>query len=389
MKELWTDKHGPSSIQEVAGNRKAAEEATAFAAKFRKGKALMLCGPPGSGKSLIPRLVAREQGFHFVEISASDKRGKDEIESYISVSTSSTLFSKGRVILVDDADGISGRDRGAVQAVARLVKASSSPVFIAANDPWLPKLRGLRACCKMVKLTKVPSPSVEKYLREVCEKEGVETRGGVLKSLARFSDGDMRAALTDLQLAAAGRRSIGDDDLMAIGYRERSSSLINSLPTILRSGSISTSRKLIFDGDKDPDEVLWWIEGNAHREFPPESLERVFTLLSKAYHFRSLVPKQQNWAFKGYMVDMMAGVGLVGSSRGYVPYKPPERFLALARTKQARAMRDELCQRLGKELHCSTGRVRRDHLPYLRVMLEEGRDPGLGEEDAATVMATH
>lgn len=378
--ELWIDRHCPSRVEEMVGNKKAREEVLGFVHQFRKGKALLLHGPSGVGKSLLPALVAKELQLHVIEISASDERGKDAIEGYASAVQTSTLFAKGKLVIIDEADGISGRDRGATQAIISLIKASSFPVILVANDPWVPKLKTLRKYCQMVKFTKIPSPSIEKRLREICQQEGVAPRDGVLKTLARFSDGDVRAAITDLQHVCLGRDSLELKDLEVIGYRERGSSVFNTLPTIFRSGKVAASRKLIFDGDKDPDEVLWWIEGNAHLEFP-HALKEVFALLKAADHFRSLVSKQQNWAFKGYMVDMMAGVTVHAQQNRYISYKAPDRIIQLARTKQKRAVRDELCARLGKHLHCSKKMVRSDYLPYLKVMAARGMDLGLDPED--------
>ena len=385
--DLWTEKYRPQTLKEVVGNKKALDTIREFVEHHKKGKALLLHGPTGIGKTLATQIIAVETGRHLVEITASDERGKDAIEGYLSAVQTQTLFSKGKVILIDEADGISGRDRGAVQAIVKLIKVSAFPVFLIASDPWLPKLRPLRAYCTLVKMNRIPSPSIERILREIAEKEGIQVEGSALKSLARFAEGDLRAALTDLQMVSLGTTSVRLEDMESIGFRERATSLFNTLPTIFRSGKIATGRKLIFDGDKDPDEVLWWLESNAHREFAGPALGKVFDLLSRADLFRALVHKQQNWAFKGYMVDLMAAVSIHHSGEGkYVGYQPPDRIVRLGRSKQQRAQRDELCARLGKELHCSKRVARTEYLPILKLLIEQGQDPGLDESDVDIIM---
>ncbi|MBL7160599.1 MAG: replication factor C large subunit [Candidatus Aenigmarchaeota archaeon] len=379
--ELWTEKYRPLSLEGVTGNKKAKDEALEFVRNFRPGKGLLLHGPPGIGKSLVPTAIAKELGYVLVELDASDKRGKDAIESYLPATKTQTLFAKGKIIVVDEVDGLAGGDRGGGQAIAKLVKGSLFPVFLIANDPWIPKLRVIRTCSKLVKFNKIPSPSIEKFLRDICEKEGVEVEGNVLKSLARFSEGDLRTALTDLQLASLGKRMVGEKDLEAIGYRERATSIHNLLPAIFRAGRVAASRKLIFDGDKDPDEIFWWVESNVHREFSGERLARALGFLAKANLFRGLVMKQQNWAFKGYMVDLIAGISAIGNTNfRYVPYKPPDRLIQLGRSRQRRALMKGMCERLGKGMHCSSRTVRKT-LPYLKIMLEEGVDLGLEKDD--------
>ena len=385
--ELWTEKYKPQRLEGVAGNKRALAEARKFVDGFRRGRGLLLHGPTGIGKSLVPEVISRELGYHLVEINASDERGKAAVEVYSSASRTAALFSKGRLMVLDEIDGLSGRsDRGGSQAIANLVKKSSFPVIAIANDPWLPKLKAIRGVCRLLKFSKLPTESIVSFLEDVCKKEGLEVKDGVLKNLARFSDGDLRAALTDLQIAALGKQLLEDEHLSAVGYRERAGMISDLLPALFRSVSIKASRKLIYEGNKDPDDVLWWLENNAHLEFSGKDLERAMETLAKADLFRSLVIRQQNWRFKAYMVDIMAGFSLHGKGEhGYAKYKTPERIIQLARTKQKRALVKGVCELLGKELHCSRDVVRKGYLPYLRILAEEGKDIGLDEKGVEIV----
>ena len=61
------------------------------------------------------------------------------------------LRNKGKIILVDDIDGLSGtKDRGGVQALVRILKESSWPIVLTAIDPWNPKLSTLRNKSEMI-----------------------------------------------------------------------------------------------------------------------------------------------------------------------------------------------------------------------------------------------
>lgn len=384
--DLWIEKHRPRSLEEVVGNRKPVGEVKAFVEQRSRGKALLVHGQPGVGKTLSVQLAAAQLGFDLLQIAAADERGKEALASYASVVKTRSLFHKGRVILIDEVDALSGRDRGAAKAVIDLIKASHFPVILIANDPYHPKLRSLRRYCSLVKFSKVPSPSVEKRLREVCDQEGVEVEEGVLKALARFSEGDLRSALLDLQTAVSQQR-LTMKDLERVGFRERASAIFNSLPTLFRSGRVETGRKLLWESDQDPDEVFWWLENNAHLEFQGERLARALDVLAKANVMRGRVIKNQQWALKGYMVDLMAGVS-VFSEGGYryVPYKAPDRFIHLGRTKARRAALQDVCSRLGRRLHCSPARVRKDYLPYLKMMLETS-DLNLDPEDVEVIVS--
>ena len=375
--KLWTEKHRPVTTEGIAGQGKAVAETKDALERFKPGKALFLCGPPGSGKTLLVETLARERELLLLQLNASDFRKSGDIESFSGATSTRPLFSKGKLILLDEVDGVSGRsDRGAVPSIVKLVKKSRYPVFLIANDPWKPKLSPLRQCSKLIKFTKVPGPSIEKRLREICEKEGITPEDGVLKNLARWSQGDMRSAITDLQIISHGRQSLCMRDMEALGYRERESQVYDILPTIFNSRKISASRKLIHESDKDPDELLWWLETNALLEFrSPEELARAYDILSRADMFRALVMKQQNWRFKGFMVDMMSGISLSKREpeHRYVPYKPPERLILMGRTKIKRALMKSASRKIGSALHCSSRTVKEDYLPYLKIIMRKNR----------------
>jgi replication factor C large subunit len=233
--DMWTEKHKPARLEEIAGQDSAVRESLGWIETWKPSdKALLLCGPPGTGKTLISEVMAKEKRLFLVQINASDKRNSEAIESSLSeVSKNRALFHSGKIILIDEVDGISSRnDRGGVQSIIKIIRGSMFPIMLTANDPYNPKLKSLKSYCKMVKLPKVNVRSIEKRMKEICESEGVEPNETVLKNLARWSSGDMRSAIGDLQTICEGRKEIKEKDLESLGYRERETKIFNVLPII-------------------------------------------------------------------------------------------------------------------------------------------------------------
>lgn len=383
--ELWLDKHKPGKLADIAGQGKAVKEVLAFMESWRPGQAALLTGPPGVGKTLAVEALAKERGAGLLRLNASDSRNASQIEERLSdASRSRDLFGRKRIILIDEVDGISGRERGAVGSIVKVIKNSAFPVFAIANEPSKPKLAPLRAACRKIRFSRVMTPSIEKRLRDISSLEGVDAEPGALKALARFAQGDMRSAISDLQMVAHGRKGLGMDDISVLGFRERSGDIFSALPVIFHSRRIAATRKVLFAMDKDPDEAFWWIESNVHQELVPEKLCEAYELLSRADIMRSRVHIQQNWRFKAIMSDLMAGISVVKGEThrppGFRPYQRPTKIDMLGRTRFRRAAMGSLLSRLGEFTHSSSRQARRDYLPYLRDIVKAGKEAHEGLE---------
>ena len=151
---LWTDKYSPKKISEVVGNSESLVELEEFIFNYKaqKKNSIFIYGPTGSGKTCAVHSIANENNLEVLEINASDVRNKAGINEVIGGSIhQASLFSKGKIILIDEVDGLSGtKDRGGVKALCSLIAESSFPIVLTANDPWSSKLSPLRKKSKLI-----------------------------------------------------------------------------------------------------------------------------------------------------------------------------------------------------------------------------------------------
>ena len=365
--ELWIEKYKPKKLAELVGNKKVVENMFSWIANFKPGNAVMLYGPTWIGKSLLVETLALENNLFLMQLNANDI-SLEAMEELIRSSKSRTIFNKGKIILIDDVEGISGRDRGVMGLLVELVKQSRFPVFLVVSDPYLDKLRTVKEYCELIKFDKIPSPSISKRLEEICKKENIEADKEALNNLAKFCQGDLRSAITDLQIVCLGKKNIGQEDLQALGFREREQSVFSTLQPIFHSRSVNVGRNAMQQADKDSDEIFWWIETNLLAELKtPEEIADGYNLLSVADIFRGRTTKQQNWRFKAIASDLISGISVLKKSHtGFVMYKPPQRLVQLGRTKAKRAEREGLCEEIGKQVHCSKKIVKNSYLAYLK-----------------------
>ena len=68
----------------VLGQEKAISEIISFVNNPKKGKSLLLHGPPGTGKTMSVYQVAKEFGMDVFEVNSSHKRSPTELKNTVS-----------------------------------------------------------------------------------------------------------------------------------------------------------------------------------------------------------------------------------------------------------------------------------------------------------------
>lgn len=369
---MFTAKYKPKNLKEFVNQKEAVEEFLKWIKRWKPGKALLFYGMPGVGKTALIEAYAKENDLEFIEMNASDYRSASQIQEVLGQSMlQSPLFKRGKIFLIDEIDGLVGReDYGGVKEIIKIIQDSKFPIIMTANNPWDQKFRALRKYCNLIQFGKISVWDIEKRLSQICEKEKIKTDKEVLRRLAKMAEGDLRSAINDLETISQGKKEIAAKELEALSYRERETSIFDALKIIFKTQTALVAKLAIENTDKDPDEIFWWIENNIAREYEkPEEIAKAYDALSKADLFKQWIKYKQNWRFRAYMIDMMTGGVALSKKemyRKFTKYQYPSKIAVLGRTKlQRREEREEL-EKLSKALHCSTRKVKKEFLPYLR-----------------------
>jgi replication factor C large subunit len=207
---MWIHKYRPKDTSGIQGQDSAVAQVKEFVETYakQKKKAILLYGPSGCAKTVTAHAIAEESGLEVVEINASDYRKPDQIQEKIGNAMGQrSLFAQGKIILIDEVDGISGtKDRGGVPAIAKLIEGSSYPIILTANDPFNKKFTTIRKKSVMVQFHALNYLSVFAVLKRICDKENVVYDEAALKGLARRAGGDLRAAINDLEMVVKDQK---------------------------------------------------------------------------------------------------------------------------------------------------------------------------------------
>jgi len=373
----WSEKHKPSELAEMVGQASTINDAKEFVENFKKEKkkALFLHGPPGNGKTTLAYALASELDYELVEMNASDFRTEKGVQGKIghAVRQQSLLQKKGKIILIDEIDGIYGTvDRGGLKAIYDVIAGSAYPIILTANDPWNTKFSTLRRKCKVVKMRKVDIRSSLKRLKQIAEKENLKAEEGALHELARRSEGDLRAAINDLQSIGEGSESISLKDLDNLTSREKQVQVFETLLAIFKSKNKEMIMQKFRNSDKTPNEIFQWLAENIPKEYEKrEEVAKAYDALSRSDVFRGRIVHTQAWTLQSYANEIMVlGTALAKREKyhKFTKYMPPSILIKMGRSKMARALRDRTAGKIGKKLHCSRKRVI-EQLPFLALMM--------------------
>ena len=375
----WTKKYMPKKLSDVEGRARVIDELRKFVTHFKKGKTLLLYGGSGGGKTSSVYALAHDLGYELVEINASDTRNAAQIDALVgTASKQASLFFKSKIILVDELDGITGReDRGGVQAILKLVNTSTYPIILIANDPYNRKFSGLRKKAVLLEYSTRPYTSILKFLKKICKQEKIKYDEEALTMLARKAGGDMRAAVNDLQSLAAQDKRLTKKEVGEYGDRDRTDSIIQALIKVFKTTDLDVALAAFDNVDEDLDKIFLWMDENLPKEYlQPGDLARGFDALSRADVFKGRIMRWQYYRFYVYCYHLLsAGVALAKNEKykNLVSYKPTSRILKLWFAKQRNAKKKAIAEKIGYKTHTSTKRALQDTLPYLKPVFKNNK----------------
>lgn len=284
----WVEKYRPRRLADIVNQEKALEKVKAWIESWLHGapkkKALLLAGPPGSGKTTTVYALANEYKFEVIELNASDERTFGKIERYLNAAYTMDIFGKKRkLIFLDEADNI---EPSGAKEIAKLIDRAKNPIIMSANKYWEVPAE-IRGKAEIVEYKRLTQRDILKALLRIVKAEGIFVPKEVLEEIAKRARGDLRAAINDLQNLVSG--GIEDAELV-LAYRDVEKSIFEALGTIFATDNAKRARMALMNVDNTPDEVLLWIEENIpYVYYKPEDIAKAYDAISRADIYLSLI----------------------------------------------------------------------------------------------------
>jgi replication factor C large subunit len=377
----YIQKYCPAKISEVIGQEKAVKDLKEFIINFsrQRKKSAFIYGSTGIGKTCSVYAIANELGLEVFEINASEFRNKEEIKQKLgSAINQRSLFSKGKIILVDEVDGLSGtKDRGGLQEVIRLIKTTTFPIVLAANNPWENKFSSLRSKTNLIKFEDLDYNDIYDVLKSICSKENIKYDDNSLKSLSRMVGGDLRAGINDLQQLSVNSGKLGKEELNTLSHREKQDTMITALTKIFKTTDPKIALGAFDNVDEALDQQLLWLDKNLPEEYINSlDLARAYDCLSKADIFSRRIRRWQHWRFLVYINALITGGVAVAKDKKYdkfVAYKPTGRLLKIYWANIKNMKRKAIALKIAQSTHSSQKQILKN-MDYYRIIFQKNKN---------------
>ena len=361
MTKPWVEKYRPKSFDDIKGQDEAISKVKKFLEDFKNSKtgrgkskkAMLLHGSPGTGKTTLALVAAKEYNAEIFELNASDLRNKDKLSEILRPAMQQmSLLYKTKIILVDEVDGITGTDRGGMPELISLIDNSKFPVILTANDAWNKKLQPLRTKTEILEMKEVDYKIIKDVLTKILLKEKKFVDENSVTKISVKSNGDLRAAINDLQTIA----DLLEEDSKNLNFDQRNKELdiFNALKKIFQMKPSEDMLSIYDSVNLSLDEIFLWVEENIPHEYNGRELAKAIDKLSRADVFKGRIYKQQYWRFMVYE-NIFLSYGISAAKKqskyGFTKYKKPTRILKIWMNNQRTVYKKSISQKYAS--HCS------------------------------------
>lgn len=216
----------PTKLSEVVGQDEIIGEGKILTEIVKKGEPvnLIFWGPPGTGKTTLARILAREFEADFVEISAVTA-GKKNVEEVVERAKLNWNLKTRTILFVDEIHRFNKAQQDAF--LPHVESGLITLIGATTENPSFEVISPLLSRSRVVVVSALSKDAIIEVLKRAIKAEKATKRVSkkAIDLLAELSGGDARAALGDLELAlsladkvdekvveeAAGRKMPGYD----------------------------------------------------------------------------------------------------------------------------------------------------------------------------------
>ena len=252
--QVFYRKWRPQAFSEVVGQEHVTTTLLNALASERVAHAYLFCGPRGTGKTSMGRILAKAvnclrngkgepcndctmcsdiaqgRALDLIEIDAASNRGIDEIRSLREKVGFAPNTARRKVYIIDEVHMLTAPAFNALLKTLEEPPPHTIIVLATTESHKLPAT--IISRCQRFDLRRISRADVVRRLAQICESEGAEATEGALGLVARSAGGSLRDAENILEQLVVGVGGTIDEEAvraaLGIGGREQMRALAHA-----------------------------------------------------------------------------------------------------------------------------------------------------------------